>query len=175
LGLTVDALYGRPFVTTEIPIEASDDWIELLPRYRIRNTGIEQDDNVCRFTLQEEVRDVNRYIDHPLDPNAGDWDETAPASWHDFARPWWGDSGKPTDFDVITNIRIVNTQGQVVANTLVSYGSWELGAGMLKITRSFVVFDCAATGDLRLHFTIAMDPYEVPILLTLTDIAIPGL
>ncbi len=165
LAFTVDALYGDPFVTIDVPIEASEEWIELAPRYRIQITDVTHADDTCRFTVKEEILEVYSHVSWPFDPNEDHWDETATAS--DVSR-------KVADFDVIDHVRILDTEGTpVLPGGLVR--SWRLSGGMVTGTRTFTLYECASTEDLRIRYTIAMAPYEVPILLTLTDIPIPGL
>lgn len=48
LDFTVDGLYGQPFTTVDLPLEATEDWIDLAPNYRLRIEEVNLLDGVCR-------------------------------------------------------------------------------------------------------------------------------
>ncbi len=163
LAFTVEALYGQPFTTIDVPIEVSQAWIEIVPRYRIQITKTDQLDDHCFIAVTEEVLDVSGSANGPFDPNAHYWDETAD----------WYHTSKVVNFDVISHAEIVDLEGRPVRSAHSYQGSSR--EGMLTQTREFTLNDCASLEELRIRYTIAMDPYEATILLTLTDIPVPGL
>jgi hypothetical protein len=165
LDFTVDALYGQPFATIDLPVEVTEDWIELAPCYRIRVDEVSMVDNVCHIVVKGEVTDVSGSGSYPFDPNIP-WDE------HVSPR---GTVYRLSDLDIISRTELVDT-GETP--------SWSGGSnshsnrsadGGRDLSWNFTLHNCTGTENLLLHYTIAMDPYEIPIPLTLTEIAVPGL
>ncbi len=167
LAFTVDALYGQPFATIDVPIEVSEDWIELVPRYRIRITDVNQSGGFCWFTIDEEITDVHSHMGCRFDPNFSGWDETTPRSPRGGIR-------RVTDYDFIDNVQVVDVQGNRVSVQGFHSASHPTDSTVTGL-RQYTLYNCESLDAVRVRYTIAMDPYEVPILLTLTDIPIPGL
>ncbi len=166
LHFMIDALYGQPFATVDIPWETTEDWVELVPRYRIHIEEADSTDGTCHLLVREEIADVYRRAGDSFDPNDGPWEEI----------PFYGHP--PRDFgelDVISNVDIVDAKGNPVDGGGPRSMSSRLGNGMATVTREFTLYHPLGAEDLRIRYTIAIDVYEMPIPLTLTEIPVPGL
>ena len=165
LDFTVEALYGQPFTTIDIPLEVTEEWIELVPRYRIHVEEVNVVDDACHIIIREEITDVHAGSSRSFDPNGHPWEEMS----------CFGDVlYKFSEFDVVSNAKIVDTDGHPVRGG--NRGSSSSGRdGMRTGTRTFTFYNCSDTEDFRIRYTIAMDLYEMPIPLMLTDISVPGM
>jgi len=165
LTLTIEGLYGQPFTTIDLSVETTEDWVELVPRYRIHVEEVNAVDDTCHIVIREEITDVHSRSSRSFTPSDGIWGEEI-ASHRDPVR-------KFSDVDVIVHVGVVDADGNPVdgRRSTSSRGS----NGVFTGTREFTFDNCPDTEGLRIRYTIAMDLYEMLIPLTLTEISIPGL
>lgn len=165
LDFTVEALYGQPFTTIDIPVEITEEWIELVPRYRVRVAEVNSVDDVCHIIVKGEVTDVHSSGSYSFDPNDGPWEE----------RGCYGDVLRFSDLDVISRGEIIDAgEAPSWSGGTISHSSRSADGGR-DLTWEFTLHNCTGTENLLIHCTTAMAPYEMPIPLVLTDISVPGM
>ena len=55
LDFFVYALYGQPLVTFDLPLAATNDWVEPIPGFRILVETADYQDGKCNYTIKEEI------------------------------------------------------------------------------------------------------------------------
>jgi hypothetical protein len=166
LDFTVQALYAQPFTTVVLPLEVSVEPIALLGNFQVRITDVNVVGAICSVAVEATMTDISGTADRPFDPEEGYWDEHVSPRGHVFI---------VSDPDVIFRAAIVDSDGNHVRRGGSESHSTRSSGGVVVATTGFVIHDCLSTEGLYLRYRIAMYPYEVPILLTLQDVAIPGL
>lgn len=166
LDFTVEAMYAESYITVDLPLEVTTEPIELLPNFHVSVTEVNVAGETCVVATVATITDVSGRSTRSFDPNDGPWEETILHSGRVITL---------SDLDVIYREAIVDADGN--ADTRIrgtSHASHSSG-GVTTATARFTLRDCSDVEGLYLRYTIAMYPYEVPILLTVTDVAIPGL
>lgn len=164
---TVEALYGRPFRTVAIPAEVTDDWIELTPEFRLRITDANVVGDRCTVVIEEEITlDIDGVGSRSFDPNLGPWVEEL---WPD------GRVNKFSDLDLLTDIDLTDVDGNRIGSGGSSSSSHRgMGTGVTTGTRKLTRYNCSSLEGVYVYYTFALDLYEAPIHLRLSDIPVPG-
>ena len=167
LDFTVEALYGRPFRTVAFPAEVTDDWIELTPEFRVRITDANVAGDRCTVVIEEEITlDMHGMGRRSFDPNRGPWVEEP---WPD------GSVDKLSDLDFLTDVYLCDVDGNPVGNGGSSSRTHSgLATGVTTGTRKLTRYDCPSLEGVYVYYTFALDLYETPIHLRLSDIPVPG-
>jgi len=165
LDFMVEALYAQPFATFELPLEVSAEPIVLLPNVQVRITEVSVANETCSVTTEATMTDISGTTDQTFEPEGGFWDEYVSPRGRVFSL---------SDTDVIFRAAIVDSEGNQVRRGGSERHATRSSGGVVVATTSFVINDCPSAEGLYLRYRIAMYPYEVPIFLTLEDVAIPG-
>ena len=165
LDFTVDALYGQPFTFIDLPFAPTDDWMELFPGFRTLVEATSSQDGRCTCSIKEEIVGMGALSYRSFDPEDGVWEERWPMSGLIF---------KLSDHDLIYHVDIVDLEGKLVQSgggRMSAHG----GGGVIETSREITLSQCTDTTTLQIRYTIAVDPYEAQIPLTLAQIPVPGL
>jgi len=167
LDFTAEALYGRPFRTVAIPVEVTEDWIELAPDYRVHVTETRVVDETAYVTLAEEIAfRIASSASRSFDPNDGPWVD------HVFRN---GKVEPVSDYDYVARGYL----GDIDGNEVGSGGGFRhphsgMSTGLTTGALELTVGHCPTLEGAYIHLTFALKLYATPIHLTLTDIPIPG-
>jgi len=165
LNFTVDALYGKPFVTLDLPVESTEEWIEAAPGFRVRVEEVNTVDDVCHIVVKGSITDVSGSGSYSFDPNAV-WEEHVSRQ---------GDVHKTSDLDVIYRVEIIDVGETPSWNGARKSGSSRSAEGGRELTYDYILRNCTGTENMLIRLNVVMYPYEIPIPLTLTEIPVPGL
>jgi len=163
LDLTVEALYAESYMTVDLPLAVTEEPIELLPNCHVSITDVNVADEVCAVATKVVTANVFGSGTMSFDPNDGPWEETV---IRDHVL-------RMSDLDVVFRATLVDGAGRTVP-AAASHRT-QSSDGVTTGTTRLEVRDCTGLDGLYLRYTVAMYPYDVPILLTLTNVAIPGL
>jgi len=159
LDFYVYALYAQPLTTFDIPFEPMDDWIELLPGFRMIIETALSEDGECEYLIKEEISKSSHHVGLLMENYEEFWLET---SW------------ELTDRDLIYSRNMIDSQGKPTSR---SGGRRSSGGhssdGVLVNTLSGTWSDCSGIEVIR--YTIAVKPRRFVVPLTLTDIPVLGL
>jgi hypothetical protein len=160
LDWSMNALVAETFTTVDIPFEASEEWVEVVP-------GLDVLVEVASATEGNYIYKIKAIYD----PNLASFGTLG--HWH-----FWFDEALPAT--LMVDMEMLNAAGEPVRgpNTSGGFGggtsSHSTEDGLREAT-SDGHGRCDACGDVAtIRFTFALDAYEVEARLVLEDVPVPG-
>jgi hypothetical protein len=160
LEWSMKALIAETFTTVDIPFEADEEWVEVVPGLEIRVNEASATEGSYIYQIQAVY-----------DPNLVSYGTGG--HWH-----FWSDEELPAT--LMMDMEMLNAAGEPVRgpNTSGGFGggtsSHSTDEGLMEAT-SNGYGRCDACGDVAtIRFTFALDAYEVEARLVLEDVPVPG-
>lgn len=160
----VYTLYGQPFATFDVPFEPMDDWLELMPGFRVFVEKAESQNGECWFVVKQEMLSGG-FINGIL---REDYDLCSSR----FRTTFYRNAFDLTDYDFVSAVVLVDAQGDPVPGQGHGYHATR-GVVKIREDREQGSIDCG-DGIAAIRFNVAATPYKRVVPMTLTDITVLG-